>query len=63
MFGKNEDEHLGVIDRARDAVGVHRSGHHVARGDPTQEPMFLEGADDGIGDGRILRGVADEGID
>ena len=62
MLGEHEDEDFGSIDRPYDTVGVQRSGHYIPRSDPASEPMSLQRLDEAVGDGRVLRRVADEHV-
>jgi hypothetical protein len=43
-----------------DRTGIKLAGDDIARCDPTLGAVALKDVDDGFGDGRVLRGVADE---
>jgi len=54
---------LSAADRPNDRVGVQRPGLYVARRDPALESVPLQGLDNSIRGGNILRGVTDKGVD
>jgi hypothetical protein len=62
LFGENQDDDLGFIDRPNDLVGVEGSRDNIPGRDPALQPSALERPDNGIGDGNVLRGMADEYI-
>src|SRR6202166_997641 len=60
ILGKYEDQHAEEVDGLYNRGGIGVACAHVARGDPALDRVLLQGRNDRIGDGRILRGVADE---
>jgi hypothetical protein len=59
-LGENQYDDLGFVDRPNDLVGVKGTRDNIPGRDPALQARALERADNGIGDGRVLRGVADE---
>ena len=60
MLGQHQHEGLGSGDRPNDGIGVLRARSNVTRRDPATDPTRLQSLDQSVGNGPILRGVADE---
>jgi hypothetical protein len=51
---------LGGVYRVDDLAGVGRARRHIARRNPALKSLALQSLDDGVRDGDILRGIANE---
>ena len=60
VYRQDEHDHFCRINRMNDRTGIKLAGDDIARCDPTLGAVALKDVDDGFGDGRVLRGVADE---
>ena len=62
VFGKDDDQDRGLVDRPYDRIGIERSGADVSGSNPAAEPVSFEFLDEGVGDGRVVGRVADEDL-
>src|ERR1700722_7274399 len=57
---KHKNEDLGLVDRPYNRFCEQGSGYYIPRGDPAPQSTELQGFDERIRDGSVLRRIAEE---
>ena len=62
ILRQHEYQSLGTADRPNNRIGIQRTGLDVTGRKPAGDSVLLKRLDEGSGDGRVRRRVADEHI-